>query len=328
MRLNSLFLLIVVLIVVSCKKKEVIPDPLPGPTLQLLEYKIKPSQTNPVITTFDNEHFVYLDQRATAKNKLFVFFPGTFATPASYTKILQAAASYGYHVIGLMYQNGSELYSGCSFNADNNCFSLCRLEIYDGADRTAIVTVPVENSIKSRLFKLLQYLQTQYPAQNWQQFLNGPDVQWSNSVLSGHSQGGGHAAFIGKINLVGRVICFSSIDWNSLSNTSAAWVSQTGLTPANRYFCIHNPLDEIFAYTNTQQQWTQLGISGFGPIMNIDSATVPYSNTHTLITRALPSNTLITPNHNGTAVNSYIPQNGSGEINNSILKAWEYLFEK
>jgi hypothetical protein len=306
----------------------VIPDPAPNPAPQWIEYKIKPSVTDGGITSFDNEHYVYLDQRVSAKNKLLVFFPGTFATPASYTKILQAAASYGYHVIGLMYQNGSELYTSCSFSADNNCFSLCRLEIYDGTDRTPIVTVPVENSIKSRLVKLLQYLQAQYPAQNWLQFLNGSDVQWSKTVLSGHSQGGGHAAFIGKINAVDRVVSFSSIDWNSLLNTSAAWVSQTGLTPISKYYCIHHALDELFSFSNTQQQWIQSGVSSFGPILNIDSVTLPYSNTHNIKTRAFPSNTFITPNHNCTAVNSYIPVNGSGDVNNSVLKAWEYLLAK
>ena len=46
--------------------------------------------------------------------------------------------------------------------------------------------------------------------QNWGQFLSGGSIQWDHIIISGHSQGGGHAAVIGISNPVRRVLMFAS----------------------------------------------------------------------------------------------------------------------
>jgi hypothetical protein len=329
--LNKILLLLCTATVLfACKKKDTTipsPDPIPYPVAALYQYSVLPSATSSAITAFNNEHYVCLDTRVPLKNKLFVFFPGTSATPSLYQGIIQKAAALGYHAIGLMYTNNSDLYVASASSPDNNQFGFCRSEIFTGIDVTTGVTVNTDNCIRNRLVKLLQYLQQQNPWQNWQQFLNGTaDVNWSKCLLSGHSQGGGHAAYIGKQVSVDRVIVFSSIDWNGLLNKSANWVTTAGLTPASKYYNFIHPLDEIFNWNNARQQYTDAAIPGL-PV-NIDSLAAPYNSSHNLYTRAAPALAIIVPHHNITCLDLYTPKNGSGQLSGGFTNAWEYLLDK
>jgi hypothetical protein len=164
---SVLKVIVLALIFVSCK-----PDDDPGGggggTGQLFEYRIAPAATHGVIATFNAEHYVFLDTRTTLKNKLFVFLPGTSGAPGFYSEILKTASAAGFHTIGLMYPNGSDMYIAASASPDNTQFSKCRLEIFNGTNQTTGVNVDADNCINTRLVKLLQYLQTQHPEQNWQ----------------------------------------------------------------------------------------------------------------------------------------------------------------
>jgi hypothetical protein len=305
--------------------KDPSPGPQPGDPPQLYEYKILPSATNPAINTFNNEHLVYVDTRAAAKGKLFVFLPGTTGTPGFYSLILKRAAALGYYSIGLMYPNNSDMYVASAASPDNTQFGKCRQEIFDGTDQTTGVNVNSDNCIKNRLIKLLQYLNQQYPNQGWGQFLtaSGTDVNWVKIVVAGHSQGGGHAWYISKKVLVDRSIAFSSIDWNSLLNQSAAWIGTAGVSPASRLYSFNHTGDELFAYANVQQQWSDLTLTG--PATNIDTEPAPYSSSHTLITTATPGINIIVPNHNITCLDPYVPKNAALAVTDNFVKAWDYL---
>jgi hypothetical protein len=315
---------LVVLLFASCRPDD--DPPGGGGGGQLFEYHVAPSATHAVISTFNNDHYVFLDTRTTLKNKLFVFLPGTSGSPFFYTQILKQAAAYGFHAIGLMYPNGSELYVASATSLDNTQFGKCRLEIFNGTNQSAGVTVDADNCIKTRLIKLLEYLARTYPTQNWQQFLSGGDVTWDKLTVAGHSQGGGHAWYISKLVPLDRAIAFSSIDWNGLLNRSAAWITQPGSTPVSRVYSFNSPSDQIFAYNNVQVQLSDFGLAG--PAVDIDLVASPYSNSHTLITRAVPALNVLVPDHNVTCLDPYLPRSGSGEITTQFLRAWEYLVGK
>jgi hypothetical protein len=304
---------------VSCND-DTPPPPPDAP--QLFEYKITPSTTHAPITQFNAEHFVYLDTRVTRKNKLFVFLPGTSGAPGFYQLILKQAAAAGFHTIGLMYPNASDMYIASSASPDNTQFSRCRLEILTGTDATNGVNVDVDNCINTRLVKLLQYLQQQYPAQNWQQFLSGSNPDWSKITVAGHSQGGGHAFYISKLQTVDRAISFSSIDWNSLLARSAAWVSQPGATPATKLYSFVSPADQLFAYANVQTQWADMGLTG--PVVNSDNTSAPYANSRTLITTATPAFNAFVPDHNITCLDLYVPKLGTDPAP-AFINVWNYL---
>jgi hypothetical protein len=322
--MKSTLLLMTLLIIstLACKNKATTSQ------LDTQTYKIKPSETDAAISKFNDKHAVLLNTKAPSKAKLLVFLPGTGATLKHYSKILNEAADMGYHVVGLMYPNKSEIYLNCFFNKDSTCYEQFRSEKFDGTDNTKKLKVDYANSIQNRLIKILQYLNKQYPTQNWGQFLEGDDVFWSKCVIAGHSQGGGHAAYIGKIKAVDRVVIFSSIDWIIASKMNAAWVSKTGKTPNDRVYAFIHTKDEYFKYPNVQKQWQDYALDTLGGAVNIDIEKPPFNNSHTLITKARPTINILMPHHCFTCVNEFVPQNKKGEVDPAFKDVWAYLLGK
>jgi len=313
------------LLLISCKKTSITDSNNNGnnESPQLYEYNVLPSATNPAITAYNSEHFISVDTRLTLRNKLFVFLPGTTGSPNFYKLIIKKAASLGYHAIGLMYPNSSDIYTASTASSDLLEFGRCRQEIFDGTNQTNGVSVDSNNCIKSRLYKLLQYLSIQHPNQNWQQFISNGEIVWANCVIAGHSQGGGHAFYMSKKVSVDRAISFASIDWNSNLNQSAEWVTSTGLTPTSKLYSFNGTNDEIFNYANVQTQLTDMNIIG-API-NIDASLMPYQNSHRLITSATPGFNFIFPNHNLSVLDQYVPKSNNGDVLPSFSNAWTYL---
>jgi hypothetical protein len=329
MRLNELYFLLL-LAIFSCKKSENNNSGNSNnnnnnqETPQLFKYDITPSTTNSAISSFNNVHEVVLDTRTTLRNKLFVFLPGTGGFPSAYQLIVNKAAFMGYHAIGLMYPNSQAIYTAAGSSNNLNDFGSCRQEIFDGIDHATGVSVDVNNSIHSRLIKLLQYLHQQHPTQNWNQFLSVNEVEWSKVVVAGHSQGGGHAFYISKIKSVDRAISFASIDWNSNFNQSASWISMTGATPVSKLYSINGLRDQIFAYANVQTQLNQLGLQG--PATSIDGNNPPYANSHMLTTNATPAlPEPFTNHHNLTCLDAYVPKDLFGNPAPDFDKAWGYF---
>lgn len=321
MKQFPLFWVLTVFLFSGCNKNETIEDTRPSGAFY--EYLIAPSATNPAITVYNNNHYVCADTRVSAKNKLFVFLPGTTGFPEAYKLIVKKAASLGYHSIGLMYPNNSDLYVASGMSADNTLFGKCRQEIFDGTDQTSGVSVNSDNCIKNRLYKLLLYMQAQYPALNFQQYISGSEPDWSKIVIAGHSQGGGHAFYISKIRTVDRAISFASIDWNALLGKSADWVKMTGATSVSKLYSINSIYDEVFSYTNVRTQLNDMGISG-NPV-SIDNNNSPYSNTRRLTTAATPALLLLVPNHNLTCLDAYVPKDSKGAVRSGFSNAWTYL---
>lgn len=312
--------------ILSCSKKN---NPNNGgnnvtpQTGVLFEYMITPSATNAAISAYDNPHYVYLDTRPTPKNKLFIFLPGTSGFPSVYTLVLKKAAALGYHAIGLMYPNGSEIYVASGTNPDNTSFGRCRQEVFDGSDQSMAISVNPDNSIRGRLTTLLQYLNTKYPSQQWGQYLVNGQVNWSKCVVAGHSQGGGHAVYISKKVSLSRALCFASIDWNSFLSASAAWVLEPGATPIGNVYSIISTNDQVFNYANVQRQLNDLGVPGT-PV-SIDNVLSPYGNSNRLITAATAALTLLLPDHNITCLDQYVPKTAQGTVAPAFDSAWSYL---
>ena len=306
----------------ACKKNNTSTggDPIKG---EAFEYSIIPSATNNAISTFNSEHFVSLDTRTTIKNKLFIFLPGTSGSPNFYKLIVKKAAALGYHSLGLMYPNNSDLYTASGTSNDLTQFGKCRQEIFDGTDQTTGVYVDQNNCIKNRLYKLIIYLQQQHPEQNWHQFIVNNDVDWSKCIVAGHSQGGGHALYIAKKMPVSKAISFASIDWNSTLSRSADWVLQTGVTPVSKLYSFNSISDEIFNYNNVKTQLADMNF--IGPATSIDISSPIYNNSHTLTTNATPALIILVPNHNLTVLDQYIPKSTDGSVISTFSNAWEYL---
>jgi len=250
-----------------------------------------------------------------------VFMPGTGLTPAAYQLVEQEGARLGYHVIGLMYPNSVGLAKACPTAPDAAaCYEDARLEVIDGIDRSPLVNVNAANSIDNRLTKLLQYLAAQYPEEGWERFLVAGDrPKWSQIAISGHSQGGGHAAMIARIRLVARVVMFSSVT-DSLEGASVPWVA-THITPSERYYGLDHDLDEQFRAIRAS--WDSLGMAVFGPPVAPEDDAPPYGFTHMLVTNFLPLRGPGRAAHGASSVDANTPLNPDGTP--LFREAWDYM---
>lgn len=263
-------------------------------TLEIKSYKILPSTTDPKINTYTSStmnqyHTAFYPKGISLRNQLFVFLPGSGGIPLGYDSICITATNLGYHTIGLMYPNEPAVGALCQNNADSLCFEKVRREIIDGTDRTTQINVNTDNAIENRLIQLLKYLQTQNPSENWIQYLDSNNkIRWDKIVISGHSQGGGHAGIIAQQNRVARVVFFAAPkDYNNFYNRNGAWIYKPNLTPPEAYFGISHSEDDTGCTPAQQfQAFNLLGMNRFGAPAYIERTSAPYNNTHTFTSAA------------------------------------------
>lgn len=291
------------------------------------EYVIVPSKTyfdtDRFRPKYKAKHLAYINSAATPQNRLLVHFVGSGGKPESSKEWLKYAASLGYHVVSIAYINDDSIASLCINSDDADCYEKTRLEVIDGIDRSPLVFVRRADSIEFRLIKLLEYLQQQNPSQNWAQFLdtNNSPV-WAKTVLSGHSQGGGHAALMAKTRNVARVVQFASTaDFSNFFNAPATWLAKSSVTPTTRYFGFGHQRDQAVSAARLLQNWTALGMNASGAVVNVDVSPAPYQNTQRLSTNLEPR--IAGEYHGGMIVDVFIPRDANRQI--VYLPVWNYL---
>lgn len=304
--------------------------PLSG---QVQIYNIAPKVTDSRIDSALNDHYAFVNRGVTARNRLVVFFPGTGAEPRSYRAFPTVAANLGFHAVGLMYVNGEQVNSRCGTpSIDLDCYGAVRGEVFDGVDRTIKIAVTRANSIENRLVKLLQYLQRQYPQDNWAQYVertsNGDTVpRWGNIIVAGHSQGGGFAGYIAVTKQVARSIMFCAIDYNPLARKLANWITGAKVTPQGEFFAMGHLRDELVPYSIlSEQAWLAYGLPAAGAIVNADSLRFPIPQTRSFVTNMVSSaiGSLLTgsPFHNTPVVDVNAPTQSGRYV---FQPVWEYM---
>jgi hypothetical protein len=213
------------------------PAVLPNGTV----HQVQPSVVDPQIHRYDKPDLAMFNHDVRLDAPLLVFFPGTAGEPKSSWPFLAAGADAGYRVIGLMYDNGASVPQTCGPQADPACSDRFREKrIFGDGVSTDIDDLPNE-SVVIRLVGLLEYLDKEYPAEGWGQYLLSGQPNWSRIAVSGHSQGGGVAAYIAKKRSVYRVINLSGA-WDRTEATKewAPWIRSPSATPINRWYCAYH----------------------------------------------------------------------------------------
>lgn len=291
--------------------------PVSAQTLRL----ILPNHTDPNITQFNNAHTVCINTNVPLRQRLFLFLPGTGGVPAGYTDIVKTAANLGFYALGVMYDNPVTVNSLCDDASDPNCFADVRTEIITGQDTSPLVNISRTDSIENRLIKLLQYLTTNYPAENWGQYLTGTNINWSSIIVSGHSQGAGHAGLIAKLHPVARAVMFADTDWWFPGNEPAPWISASGATSDEGYFGFVHIQDPLVLYTWEVPTWQAYGLSQFGSPVLVESNTAPYLGTHMFTTDLAPQDG--TNYHGATVTDAATPLEPGGTP--VFQPVWQYL---
>lgn len=268
-------------------------------------------------------HLVATNGAISPKGRLFVFLPTAATEPRRAQLILKAAANNGFHALGLAYPNNVTLSSACSMSTDPACLGNAREEVRTGASLSLQVAVNSINSIEHRLQRALQNLVAAEPAAGWDQYLDSSNgVRWDRLRLSGHAQGGGHAAYIAGKHAVDRACLFSApSDWDELQGRPAAWISAPSATPASRIYAFGHQDDLLSDFSRLQTNWTTMGLAAFGPTALVDGAALSvYQGRHMLSTRlksagdpnnllqdAIPVMDEVTPIDSGSGVPTYWP---------------------
>lgn len=246
---------------------------------------VLPSLTDSEINTFDTSHGVYFNPHIKSQNKLVVFIPGTGGAGMGAKLFSQVAANEGFHAVVLSYPSAVAA-TICHSQNDKNCFENFRREIIEGKDLSSLIEVNKANSIENRLQKLLLYLKKNFAKENWGHFLDEKDeINWEKLILSGQSQGGGHAPLMAKFHKVSRVIMFSAPkDYDRRNQKPAKWYGE-GKTPLKNYFAFNHKQDlQGCDFMQQLEILKTLGLYKFGEPVDVNNAPFPYNSTRILIT--------------------------------------------
>ncbi len=255
-----------------------------NPEAALVATSTLPSATDPRIIEFNQPHMSWLPAAA-PRNQLLLFLPGTNGVPRADFPFAQLASTLGYHAIFLMYPDEDAAQKVCSRSDDANAYIKFRLAVIQGGNYDSI-RVSTADSIENRLAKLLSYLAMHQPNQGWDQYLRDGQINWQKLVVSGHSQGGGHAYVISKIHEVARVIMFGSPkDYSFYFNRPAGGFDSNVKTPLQRYFAFNHTADTAGGcdYNREMEILRQIGLTRLGTT-EVNSAAADPHHAHLIFT--------------------------------------------
>lgn len=295
------------------------PTPTPTPSPVSVERDVLPALTDPAVSLAFEAHFTANPSPAVAPaGRLFVMLPGTGAIPRFYREIVRTGSMLGYHGVGLTYPNAVAVGDRCAPSADPDCAGKVRREVVTGEDTSTMIAVSRTDSVVGRLASLLGYLDRTYPREGWGQFLVGGQPDWSKIVVAGHSQGGGHAAFMAKLFALERSVMFSAPGDTGLTpGSNATWYTLPNVTPLVRQFGFTHTGDELIPFGFVLLNWRAIGIDQFGSAVSVDGAAPPFGASHQLST-SLPPNPgavglVFAPLHSVPVVDAVTPQTAAGE---------------
>ncbi len=288
----------------------------------LRQYEVRASQTDGNISFELAKHFAWYNPTYVSNGTLLVYMPGTYDNPQNTTYFTSLAANNGYHVVNLKYPNNPSAQTPCRTSSDSNCYENFRKEIIEGIDYSPDIVVDTTNSITNRLLKLLIYLHNNNPSEGWNGYYSGSTINWNLTAVSGHSQGGGHAAVIAMRHQVKRVIMFASPnDYSTVFNDGAPWTRKPHITPDSAYYGFANLYDDVVDYAEQHIQWNDLNLPIFGDTIRINNSVCPYNNSHQLYTTDTDSG--VAYNHSNMVRDNETPVDTAGKP--VYEEVWKYL---
>ena len=168
---------------------------------------------------------------------------------------------------------------------DPACSEKIRSELFDGVDKSKKIAVSPANAITNRLTKLLTYLDATYPTESWGSFLVAGVPDWSRMTLSGHSLGGGEAAYISKQKKITRAILVSA-PVDGTDAVPAPWVSGKSATFPGAYFAFAHVADP--SYARITAAWVALQVFGADKPVSADGPPAVFESQNALAT-AVPT---------------------------------------
>lgn len=221
-----------------------------------------------------------------ARDTLVVELNGSLGSPAGQiadpdVNLLSTLAADGFHVIALAYKSTNVLGVLCA--RDPDCFDASRSTVVTGilapGAPLLLRDVRADEGIVARLEAALVLLDAAQPNAGWGAFLGVPGdpdparrIAWDRVIASGHSQGGGHAAYLGKLFALRRVVQLSSTcDANDdvpapwTDGSVGAWAtppaSFVGFAAPTAFDALGEPIDGDTTCPYHAAVWANLGMA-------------------------------------------------------------------
>lgn len=197
---------------------------------------------------------------------------GAIATPT--TNFYTVAREQGLHVLAVSYRSDEAVGALCATGAMRDaCFLQTRTTIltgqYQAGAPASLSGIAAHEGVYARVLAALVTLHRDDPSGGWGAYFDpamvaAPEqaIRWPLVMASGHSQGGGHAALLGRRNPLARVIALAS-PCDNIAGTPASWLRNDGgiyaTDPATRFVGIAATGDRICSAFAAV--WESLGIA-------------------------------------------------------------------
>lgn len=197
---------------------------------------------------------------ANPRGKLLVFLNGSGGSPRGAVtspdkNFYGSGRDAGLHVLGLSYRSDKAIGQLCA--GSDSCFEPARETIlrgqFQGGAPADLQGIASDEGVYERLYAALRILAASDANGGWAEYLTPgvgaeSSIAWSKILVSGHSQGGGHAALIGRDHAVDRVVMLSSPCDATRNDLPASWLTKSAVyktDPALNYQALGAPGDTI-----------------------------------------------------------------------------------
>jgi hypothetical protein len=198
--------------------------------------------------------------------------------------LFERLSGYGLHTMRVHYANGwFGEFRRKAPPGDEYFLGRIRLEAATGENFSDAVDIPKPDGMMERAFQFVKWLDANNPQGQWRYFVNESKdgLRWDRVIIAGSSHGSTTAARFAKHQRVDRVVMFCGP-----RDQYESWQGLPSATPANRFFGFSHVLDTGWSGDHYCRSWQLLGLSEFGPLVNVDMVAPPYGNSRRLITDA------------------------------------------
>ncbi|HVT09206.1 MAG TPA: hypothetical protein VHO67_17215, partial [Polyangia bacterium] len=252
------------------------------------EHTFRSKDADATVTFNDNTQVAVVDNRAPKMmGKLVLPFQGQGTKAGVVGPNGEFCAKRGFHVLAIA------AFEDYTITIDDPAFyGDARKEVWDGIEHThtgdfANIHMTPADGVAQRTQKALQYLAKLYPTEDWGYYLNADGtVRWSDVILTGMSHGASNVARWGMLVRVSRIVSLSgprdnmctSLDAANCGGVVAKWLSETPVTPIDRFYALTGVDDD----QHLQHLFAMQTMKYLGAATNVVGAQPPYGNSHRL----------------------------------------------